>query len=202
MESEGCWEVITCRPYEHHVSLGCSQTCLSFPLWTDLTPAVTWRGIHSVWSLRSFFFLISTRLSHGLWIWMSFSLLLSYRMPGPTESLTSWPCMEIMRSSGVLQQIPPRTSRSHVLFSYLSPPLPLSSWVGARRTLIWHQPPSVTNLNCCVMNYEAGAGAVELFCVTNIPPESAGYSDRWMGGDCWQKVCIWCHLQSVCMNGN
>lgn len=126
MESEGCWEVITCRPYEHHVSLGCSQTCLSFPLWTDLTPAVTWRGIHSVWSLRSFFFLISTRLSHGLWIWMSFSLLLSYRMPGPTESLTSWPCMEIMRSSGVLQQIPPRTSRSHVLFSYLSPPLPLS----------------------------------------------------------------------------
>ena len=59
-------------------------------------------------------------------------------------------------------------------------PLPLSSWVGARRTLIWHQPPSVTNLNCCVMNYKAGAGAVELFCVTNIPWSLPGIViDEW-----------------------
>lgn len=37
MESEGCWEVITRQSYKHHVFLGCSQTCFSFPGCTDLT---------------------------------------------------------------------------------------------------------------------------------------------------------------------
>lgn len=78
--------------------------------------------------------------------------------------------------------------------------LQVSSWVGALWKLIWHQPPSVTNFSCCTMNYKADAVTVELFCVSTIPPESAGCSDRWMGGDCWQKVCFWCHLQSVCVN--
>lgn len=56
----------------------------------------------------------------------------------------------------------------------------LPSWVGAPPTLIWHQPPSVTNLNCCVMNYKADAGAVELFCVTNIPRSQLGVvRDEW-----------------------
>lgn len=203
MESEGCWEVITCRPYEHHVSLGCSQTCLSFPLWTDLTPAVTWRGIHSVWSLRSFFFLNIYKIIP--WIvnlneFLASPFISDARTNRKPDFLTMHGDNEIQRSSATntTQNLP----ISRPLFISITSPPALSSWVGARRTLIWHQPPSVTNLNCCVMNYKAGAGAVELFCVTNIPPESAGYSDRWMGGDCWQKVCIWCHLQSVCMNGN
>lgn len=182
MESEGCWEVITCQPYELHVSLGCSQTCFSFPLWTDLTPGCNLKGdiqyvIPANVRPRDSFFQISTRLSCGFWIWVSFLLLLLYQMPEP-DFLTIHRDNEIQWSSAL--PIPPRTSWSHVLFSYLPPPScslhgwePLECWSGM-------QPPSVTNLNCCMMNYKACAGAVELFCVTNIPRSQLGVViDEW-----------------------
>lgn len=83
-----------------------------------------------------------------------------------------------MHRDNEIQQSSATNTTQNLLISCPLTSLLLSSWVGARRTLIWHQPPSVTN--CCMMNYKADAGAVKLFFVTNIPWSQLGVViDEW-----------------------
>lgn len=176
MESEGCWEVITCQPYKHHVSLGSCQTYFSFPLCTDLTPGCNLRGdIQYVnpTNVRAldFFFLISTRLPWGFCILMSFLFLPLQRMPEPIKT---WLCAHAQRY-GIHWSSGTDTTQTSLISSplFISPSsTSAAAWVGAAGALIWDQPPSVIYLTWTeawwIMN-STPAQSTFLRLVTNMP---------------------------------
>ena len=107
----------------------------------------------------------------------------SYQSPEPTESMTSLPCMEIMRSSRVLLQIPHRTSWSNFIFLHPSPPFNSSpGWEPPER---WSDINLLLSLTSTVAWWIIKVMQTRWNCFVQVlyPLESVGCSVRWMGGD-------------------